>query len=193
MKKVLYLAALWLMMIGYTSAQGVNFGFTLLPAPATKEFKEAYAFASQKGITTQPTIEEANMEGKLIRSHMAKMLASYAIKELHLSADTAKTCHFDDLGGQSEEMKNSITLACQLGIMGLGITSFSPETIVTRAEFWTALSRMLYGNAYNDGTYFYSHHLQILKEKGIITSTDPDLQELRGYVMIMLMRADTKK
>ncbi|MEI7557915.1 MAG: hypothetical protein WCJ45_03690 [bacterium] len=135
MKKMIYLAAMLSMMIGYTSAQGVNFSFTLLPAPATKEFKEAYAFASQKGITTQPTLQQADMEGKLLRSHMAKMLANYATNALHLSADTGKNCHFDDLAGQSEEIKDSIILACQLGIMGVGITSFTPEGRVTRAEF----------------------------------------------------------
>ena len=36
---------------------------------------------------------------------------------------------------------------------------------------------------------YYSTHLNKLLEKWIIANTDPDLQELRWYVMIMLMRS----
>jgi hypothetical protein len=60
--------------------------------------------------------------------------------------------------------------------------------LVTRAEFGTALSRMLFGLADGEELY-YETHLQKLMDEKIITNNNPDLQELRGYVMIMLMRS----
>jgi hypothetical protein len=40
-----------------------------------------------------------------------------------------------------------------------------------------------------DGNPYYITHLAKLKEEKIITNDNPDMQELRGYVMLMLMRS----
>lgn len=154
----------------------------------SKEFIDAYSFAYQIWITTQKTIKDADLEWHLIRAHMAKMMTNYAIKIMSGVVDTSRVCEFDDLAGQSDEMKYYIRLSCQLGIMWVGIQSFNPNWPVTRAEFGTVLSRILYGNIYNDWDFFYTNHLKILKEKGIIKNDDPSLEELRWYVMLMLMR-----
>jgi hypothetical protein len=45
-------------------------------------------------------------------------------------------------------MKFYINIACQLGLMGQGVTTFNPDGEVTRAEFGTVLSRALYGTKY---------------------------------------------
>ena len=61
---------------------------------------------------------------------------------------------------------------------------------VTRAEFVTALSRMIYGM--KDGTWkmkYYEPHMARLYNEWIINNTDPKMKEKRWYVMIMLMRA----
>ena len=73
--------------------------------------------------------------------------------------------------------------------MGIGIENFRPFATVTRAEFGTALSRMLYGTADGEGNEWYSTHLAKLMSEKIITNDNPQLKELRGYVMIMLMRS----
>ena len=52
-----------------------------------------------------PTIDQANMNGKLIRAHMAKMMANYATEILNLVPNTGKVCVFDDISGQTEELK----------------------------------------------------------------------------------------
>lgn len=153
------------------------------------ELVNAYTFAYQIWITTMPTIDQANMDGHLIRAHMAKMMVNYAIDVMWLPWDVTKKCDFDDVQNQSDEMKHYITLSCQLGIMWVGMTSFDPNGLVTRAEFWTVLSRILYWDTYNNWTLYYSDHLKILKEKWIIKNDDPSLEELRWYVMLMLMRA----
>jgi len=48
----------------------------------------AYNYAYNVGITTMPTIDQANMNGKLIRAHMAKMMSSYATEILNLVPNT---------------------------------------------------------------------------------------------------------
>lgn len=80
---------------------------------------------------------------------MAKMMVNYAIKELGKYPDTSLACEFDDIADQSSELKNYIKRACQLGLMGQGITSFDPNGEVTRAQFGTVLSRALYGSGYD--------------------------------------------
>ncbi len=154
----------------------------------TQEFNDAYTFAKEKGITTMPSIQEADMEWKLLRSHMAKMMVNYAINVLWKTLDTSKACNFSDMTNQSDEMKEYATKACQLWLMGLDTDKFMPNGIVTRAQFGTVLSRMLF-NTPESWTPYYLVHLNLLKEKWIITNDNPNLLEMRAYVMIMLMRA----
>ena len=52
---------------------------------------------------------------------------------------------------------------------------------------------MLYGTADGEGADWYSTHLAKLMNEKIITNDNPQLQELRGYVMIMLMRSAQQK
>ena len=155
------------------------------------EFQQAYEFAYKHGITTMPTIEQANMEGPLTRIAMAKMLSYYAINVLWLKPDETRVNKFNDVSDQMDaEYNNAVTLAYQLWIMWINMpkNKFRPNDLVTRAEFATALSRMLYKIADWKDKY-YSTHLAKLMEEKIITNDNPNLQELRGYVMIMLMRS----
>ena len=155
------------------------------------EFQQAYEFAYKHGITTMPTIEQANMEGPLTRIAMAKMLSYYAINVLWLKPDETRVNKFNDVSDQMDaEYNNAVSLAYQLWIMWINIPNnkFRPNDLVTRAEFATALSRMLYKIADWKDKY-YSTHLAKLMEEKIITNDNPNLQELRGYVMIMLMRS----
>jgi len=158
-------------------------------SPYSQEFNDAYKFAFQNGITTMKTIQEANMTGTLIRSHMAKMIVNYAIKILDKTPNTWLVCAFDDISNETSELKTYIKLSCQLWLMGIDMTSFYPSREVTRAEFGTILSRTIYGTKYNGWSPYYINHLRALQENNIITNINPDLQELRAYVMLMLMRA----
>ena len=159
---------------------------------AADELQSAYEYAYNIGITTQPTQEKADLQGTLIRSHMAKMMVNYAIEVLGKTPDTSKNCTFSDITSESAEMRWYIIKACQLGMMGVNITQFNPTDQVTRAQFGTVLSRALYGNTYNTGDPYYLHHLQNLQTKKIMTQIqNPWTIEIRGYVMLMMMRAAT--
>ena len=155
----------------------------------TKEFNDAYEFAFANGITTMKNIEEAAMEDWLTRIAMAKMLSQYAINVLKKTPDTSKECKFTDVSEELDaQYDHGVTLACQLGIMWVWITEFRPDDLVVRAEFGTALSRLLFGLPDGEEAY-YTTHLAKLKEAWIISNDDPSLEELRWYVMLMLMRS----
>ena len=159
------------------------------------EFQQAYEFAHENGITTKSTIESAQMNWKLTRIAMAKMLSQYAINVLGKEPDTTQNIKFNDVSDKrNADYDNWVTLAYQLWIMWQNMkdNNFRPDDEVTRAEFATALSRLLYSTS--DGEYkstakYYIHHMEKLKEEWIITKDDPKMKELRGYVMIMLMRS----
>jgi hypothetical protein len=66
-----------------------------------------------------------------------------------------------------------------------------PNGLVTRAQFGTVLSRALYGDANNGGDPWYVAHLAALKDAGIMSNiSTPNALEIRGYVMLMMQRAD---
>ncbi|MDR0860811.1 MAG: hypothetical protein LBO09_07775 [Candidatus Peribacteria bacterium] len=60
-------------------------------------------------------------------------------------------------------MKDYAVKACQLGLMGMDMDYFQPYAMVSRAQFGTVLSRLLYGNLYAGGKPYYAKHLQALK------------------------------
>lgn len=167
-----------------------------VPSPFNKELTDAYAYAFWVKITTISSIEKANMQWVLIRSHLAKMMSEYAIKVLWQTPDTSRSCVFSDMQNQSEELKMYAVQACQLWLMGLKTdgtpaTKFTPTGEVTRAIFGTTLSRALRGETYNWWTNRYEKHLKALQNGAIMTKIDkPFNSELRGYVMLMMMRAD---
>ena len=161
----------------------------------TQEFQDAYDFAKEKWITTMPTIQKAQMDWKLTRIAMAKMLSQYAINVLWQKPANIVTPKFNDVTDkQNSDYDDWVTLAYQLWIMWQNMPNnkFRPDDEVTRAEFATALSRMAYWTS--DGEYkwtwkYYIHHMEKLVKEWIITNDNPTMKELRWYVMIMLKRS----
>ena len=165
-------------------------------ASYSEELQGAYDYAYGIGITTKSSIDQANMLGTLKRVDMAKMMANYAVEVLGKTPDTSKSCDFNDVSNETSEMQSYVVKACQLGLMGIDANgdandSFNPQGIVTRAQFGTVLSRALYGDVNEGGTPYYAEHLQALKDAGIMTNiSNPNSLEIRGYVMLMMQRAD---
>ena len=121
------------------------------------------------------------------------MLSHFAINVLGMIPDTSKTAIFKDISPNLDsDYNNWVTLAYQLWIMWLNMDGyFRPYDKITRAEFGTALSRILYWiEDWKD--FYYTPHLNRLKEEWIIKDTNPKLIEIRWYAMLMLMRASKK-
>ena len=155
----------------------------------TVEFNNAYEFAHRAWITTIDSIEKANMNWNLTRIAMAKMLSNYAINVLWKVPSNSVVPNFPDVSSKmNEDYWWAVTLSYQLWIMWKWINKFRPNDIVSRAEFGTALSRMLYWT--QDWSWkYYSTHLDKLYKEWVISNQNRDLKELRWYVMIMLMRS----
>ena len=91
----------------------------------------------------------------------------------------------------NKQYDNAVTLSYQLWIMWQNMknNNFRPNDEVTRAEFATALSRMLYDTEdWKWNTKYYEPHMAKLYTEWIITNTNPKMKEKRWYVMLMLMR-----
>ena len=160
-------------------------------ATYSQELQDAYTWAHSKNITTKATIDDANMYGAITRAEMAKMLANWA-KDKGETPDTSKSCTFGDTASVGGDLAVAIVEACQLGLMGQGIQNFRPYDTISRAEFGTALSRALWEDKYEGGNPYYANHLNALKSAGIMNqiANAESTKEVRGYVMLMLMRAE---
>ena len=174
------------------------------------EEKWAYLYAYVKWITTQCPIYNADLDGYLYRDQFAKMIAIYAINVVWREPDFTKTwcSDFKDISSDTPELQRYMTLACQLELMWMNAdwetakTYFDPYSVVTRAEFGTVFSRLLFGDMYNvknesevkkQEWFWYKAHLQALKDFGVMTKIDgtrPKYLEHRGWAILMLQRAD---
>ncbi len=157
----------------------------------TREQNNAYNFAYANWITTIKNIEKANLSWAMTRAAMAKMLSNYAINVLGKEPDKSKTPHFWDISKETDKQyDNWITLAYQLWIMWVWTKNFRPYDSVTRKEFATILSRMLYNTEdWTWKTKYYEPHIAKLYDRWIISKTNPEIIEKRGNVMTMLMRS----
>ncbi len=163
-------------------------------ASYSQELQDAYNWAHDKGITTMSSIDNANMYGAITRAEMAKMLSVYAMEVLGSTANEAAVCEFTDIDSVKGDLHEFIKTSCQLGIMGQNMpnNAFRPYDTISRAEFGTALSRLLWGSKYEGGTPYYANHLNALKADGIMNqiANAESTKEIRGYVMLMLMRSE---
>ena len=135
------------------------------------------------------SIEWARLSDWLTREEMAKMISNYAVDILWKVPDTTKPCYFLD-SNINPDLVQYVTISCQLWLMWQWITSFRPKDFVTRAEFWTVLSRMLWWNEYEWWKLYYENHLRALNVSWIMKNISyPFNNEIRWYVMLMLMRS----
>ena len=179
-------AYLWEVDIPNCSIQNSQFTF---------EQNDAYLWACQHNITTMRTIQEARLDQPLTRAELAKIMSVYAMKEYHLKPLKAGAVNYKDVNADLGDLADYIQLAYQLQIMGINadgtpMQAFEPHKLVSRAEFATVLSRVIWGNKHNiSGDDRYSAHLQALKKYEIITSDVPaNWWELRGRTLLMLHR-----
>ena len=135
------------------------------------------------------------MNTELTRIQMAKMLSNFAINVLWQEPDTEKwVVKFDDVTNKMDKQyDNAVTKAYQLWIMWQNVkdNEFRPNDEVTRGEFATALSRLLYQTEeweYKWTGKYYIPHVAKLYNEWIINKADPKIKEKRWYVMTMLKR-----
>ena len=157
------------------------------------EYPESYTWAYKNWITTMNTMDKANMYGEITRIELSKMISNYAINILKKKPDTSKKCEFSDVSDKLNIQYDSwVVNSCQLWLMWQWITKFRPYDKVTRGEFGTILSRLLWWDKYNGWNPYYKKHVNQLNIRWIMTNVyDLTWNELRGNVMVMLKRSET--
>ena len=172
------------------SAEGSSF---------SEEQNQAYLWACGKDITTIRAISGARIDQPLTRAELAKMMSVYVTKVLGKQPVLTGVAQYPDVDSKMGDLADYIQLAYQLQIMGIhhdgtALSHFEPNKFVTRAEFATVFSRVLYGAKYNqDGKDWANGHLNALKEAGILKNITPNMLELRGRVLLMLQRSTAAK
>ena len=158
----------------------------------------AYLYACENDITTIRDINKARLGDFLTRAEMAKMVSVFATKELWMKPNTSKDCSnfAESIAHYNQEMKDYMVMSCQLEVMWIHTTNyqaipdFMPSKRVSRAEFGTILSRVLWWNKYEwTNENYYINHLNALKESNIITNINPNITEYRAWVFLMLYRS----
>ena len=133
----------------------------------------------------------------ITREQLAKMMVVYMSNVLWREPVVNKKANYRDVSVKKrwKEFYDYIQLAYQYQIMGVNakwdpIKNFNPTGKVTRAEFATVLSRVLYWSKYNQNwANYYEKHIEALKNAWILKNTNPKLTEYRWYIMLMLMRS----
>ena len=117
----------------------------------TQEEIAAYNRAYKNGITTQPNIDEANLNWKLTRQELSKMLTNYIENVAWIRQSSYSSCSFTDEDKMTPNLKPYTKKICSYKIMGNNGQDFRPTSKVTRAELGTTKSRMLWGDRYEVG------------------------------------------
>jgi len=155
----------------------------------------AYEWALQNGITTINDVEKANLWGGLTRAQLAKMMSQYMTNVLWRTPAETEKVEYADVNESLGDLADFIQTAYAYKIMwinadGTPIKKFNPRGQVTRAEYATVFSRVLFWDKYNKSEWnYYENHLNALKEAEILTNTTPTIQEVRGWVMLMMYRS----
>ena len=156
---------------------------------------DAYKWALANGITTMKTVEAARLDQPLTRAELAKMMVVYIQKVAGKDPVVTWDVTYEDVDESLGDLAGYIKLAYQYQIMwinadGTPIQHFNPHGLVTRWEYATVFSRVLFGDRFNKAwADFYTNHLAALEKVGILKNTTPTIQEIRGWVMLMMYRS----
>ena len=165
----------------------------------SEEQVAAYEWALENGITTINDIEKARLSDGLTRAELAKMMSQYLTKVLWKTPTTGEKANYADVNSSLGDLADFIEIAYSYKIMwikadGTPLKNFNPRGKVTRAEYATVFSRVLFGDKYNKSEWnYYEDHIKALKEAGILTNDTPSIKEVRGWVMLMMYRSSNVK
>lgn len=107
----------------------------------SSEFMESINWMYDNGMTSYNTTESFMPYQTITRAQVAKMLDKFADATNLTTIRNQWNCEFSDVDPQSE-FKDSITKVCQYGVMAGSNDKFSPDQIVTKAEFVAMLIRL---------------------------------------------------
>ena len=107
----------------------------------SSEFMESLNWMYDNGMTSYNTTESFMPYQTITRAQVAKMIDKFATATNLTTIRNQWNCEFSDVDSQSQ-YKDSITRVCQYGVMAGSNDKFSPNQIVTKAEFIAMLIRL---------------------------------------------------
>jgi hypothetical protein len=157
---------------------------------------DAYNRAINNWITTIDDIDKAKLDKKITRAELAKMMVEFMSWVLEKEPVVMDEVNYNDVNTKKLwDLAWYIQLAYQYQIMWIKedwspMEKFNPNKTVTRAEFATVLSRVLFGNIYNQSwENYYEKHIEALEKVSILSNTNPNLVEARWWIMTMLYKS----
>ena len=164
-----------------------------------KEHEDAYNWALKNGIIDETTFHISWIYGNLSRAELATIVSNFAKMQKRKVKFSKEVCSkYKDLWEVNNTiLKEGIISSCQYGLMGMQpdgktqITYFEPNKTLYRYDLSTVLSRMLYGTTYENKTWkgnYWDFHLKNLVDRKIISDANPNIKEIKQWVLLMLMR-----
>ena len=160
-----------------------------------QEMFDAYNRAISNWITTIDDINKAKLNTKITRAELAKMMVVFMSWTLEKDPIITGSTVYKDVNKEKLwDLVDYVQLAYQYQIMwinadGTPMENFNPNKPVSRWEFATVLSRVLYGDTYNQNwAGYYEKHIEALNKANILSDKNPDLTEWRWWIITMLYR-----
>ena len=166
-----------------------------------KQHEEAYNWAIKNKIIDKKTFPSSWIYNHLTRWELAVIVANFS-KKLNKDKKFTKTqcSNFEDLDTvENPVIKDWMIRACEYGLMGIHsdgktqIKNFMNTETLRRADLATVVSRMLWGTKYDDVKLkdkYWFKHLQHLSKENIIKIPDPEIKEIKQWILLMLKRYD---
>lgn len=161
-----------------------------------QEVFDAYNRAIKNWITTIDDINKAKLNTDITRAELAKMMVVFMSWVLQKEPIITENANYKDVNvNKLWDLAWYIELAYQYQIMWINadwtpMENFDPNKPVSRWEFATVLSRILFGNTYNQSwDNYYEKHIEALNKANILNDKNPDITERRWWIMTMLYRS----
>jgi hypothetical protein len=139
-----------------------------IPVTLNLEQKKALTYAQELGYERSAQVEQS-----ITRADLAELLVLFLSQEMDKKPDLSKECVFADSNRMSTQVRAYTTIACQYGLMGVGVDAFDPAAPVDRATFATVISRALFGSMFDTHTSDrYTQHARALKHIGVMNNID---------------------
>ena len=158
------IVATWALANSWTSVSLdiIAWNETLTDSP---EFIEAINWMYDMWMTSYNTTEAFMPYQTITRAQVAKMLDKFTIATNMTEIKNFWNCEFSDVS-PSSEYKDAITKVCQYGIMAWAKDKFSPDKIVSKAEFVAMLIRLFDGKTLDETlsprwTSYYKRAIEI--------------------------------
>jgi uncharacterized repeat protein (TIGR02543 family) len=164
------------------------------------EMVDAFIRSTEEWVNSDDLLQTWSLYGILTRGELAVLISNFMRNILNKPYTFDPACKgslYADYTSWPSNQSDYIEQACSLGVMGRRnadgaiLEAFRASDPVTRAEFATVLSRVLYGDQYNgdDGGKRYAKHLQVMNDNGYINDiSNPFMNEIRWFALIIMYR-----